>query len=53
MRITDLLDARSVELHAAPSSKKEALDVAIDLMCKSGKIDDREAYRKLVYAREE
>lgn len=53
MRITDLLDARSVELHAAPSSKKEALDMAIDLMCKSGKIDDREAYRKLVYAREE
>ena len=53
MRITDLLDARSVELYAAPSSKKEALDMAIDLMCKSGKIDDREAYRKLVYAREE
>ena len=47
MRITDLLDARSVELHAAPSSKKEALDMAIDLMCKSGKIDDQKSEKTI------
>ena len=52
MRITDLLDRRSVSLSAAPKSKSEALDMAVDLMVKSEKISDREAYRKQVYARE-
>lgn len=53
MRITDLLDARSIELHASPKSKQEALDQVIDLMCKSKKIVDEEAYRRQVYLREE
>lgn len=53
MRITDLLDVRSISLDAAPKSKKEALDAAIALMLKSGKIKDEEAYRRQVYAREE
>ena len=53
MRITDLLDARSICLTGAPTSKKEALDQMVDLMVKSGKIKDVEAYRKTVYAREE
>lgn len=53
MRITDLLDKRSISLDAAPGSKKEALDQAIDLMVRSGKIQDEEAYRAQVYAREE
>lgn len=53
MRIRDLLDKRAISLDAAPKSKKEALDTAIDLMVKSGKISDVEAYRKQVYAREE
>ena len=53
MRITDLLDRRSVSLSAAPKSKSEALDMAVDLMVKSEKISDREAYRKQVYAREQ
>ena len=53
MRITELLDVKSVCLDAAPASKKEALDQAIDLMVKSGKINDVEAYRASVYAREE
>ena len=35
MRITDLLDARSIALDLAPKSKKEALDAAISLMVKS------------------
>ena len=51
MRITDLLDKRSVSLTAAPKGKSEALDMAVDLMIKSEKISDREAYRKQVYLR--
>ncbi|MCU6763019.1 EIIABC-Fru [uncultured Roseburia sp.] len=53
MRITDLLDQRSIALNGAPASKQEALDQMIELMAKSGKIRDEEAYRKQVYLREE
>ena len=53
MRITDLLDKRSISLDASPASKQEALDQAVALMVKSGKIRDEEAYRKQVYLREE
>lgn len=53
MRITDLLDKRSISLSASPKTKGEALDQLVDLMCASGKIDDKEAYRRQVYAREE
>lgn len=53
MRITDLLDQRSILLDAAPKTKSEALDQIVDLMAKSGKIRDLEAYRKQVYLREE
>lgn len=53
MRITELLDKRSISLTAAPASKSEALDMAVALMAKSGKIRDEEAYRKEVYHREE
>ena len=37
MRITDLLDVRSVSLDAAPKSKQKAIDAAVALMVKSGK----------------
>lgn len=53
MRITDLLDARSISLTSSPKTKSEALDQAVALMTKSGKINDEEAYRSQVYAREE
>ena len=43
MRITELLDKRSISLTAAPASKSEALDMAVDLMAASGKIRDKEA----------
>ena len=51
MRITDLLDKRSISLNETPKTKSEALDRIIDLMVASGKINDREAYREQVYAR--
>lgn len=53
MRITDLLDKRSICLDGAPGNKSEALDQMVALMVKSGKINDEEGYRKQVYAREE
>ena len=53
MRITDLLDKNSINLNASPQNKKEALDQAVELMARSGKINEVEAYRKQVYAREE
>lgn len=53
MRITDLLDIRSVKLDGAPKSKQEALDEMVSLMVRSGKINDAQEYRKQVYAREE
>lgn len=52
MRITDLLDKRSISLDGDPKNKQEALDMAIDLMKGSDKINDQEAYRKQVYKRE-
>ena len=53
MRITDLLDKRSISLDAAPADKKATLDMAVELMAKSGKLADVEQYRAQVYAREE
>lgn len=52
MRITDLLDKNSISLNAAPADKKETLDLAVELMAKSGKLSDVEKYREQVYARE-
>ena len=53
MRITELLDKRSIRIDGAPKSKNEALDHMVELMAKSGKINDLEAYRQEVYRREE
>ena len=53
MRVTELLDKRSIRIDGAPKSKNEALDQMVELMAKSGKINDLEAYRQEVYRREE
>ena len=46
MRITDLLDSKSICLEGTPGSKNEALDQMVDLMARSGKINELEAYRR-------
>ena len=46
MRIRELLAVESIDLNAKAASKKEALDHAVDLMARSGKIGDVETYRK-------
>lgn len=53
MRITDLLDRKSINLNGNVKTKEEALNAMVDLMVASGKISDVEGYKKLVYAREE
>lgn len=53
MRITDLLDERSILLNGKAESKRDALDKMVELMEASGKLSDVETYRKGVYAREE
>jgi len=42
MRITDLLDRRSIDVNGTASSKQDAINKMVDLMCKSGKINDKE-----------
>lgn len=53
MRIRDLLAAESINLNGKAAGKTDALDQMVELMAASGKINDVEAYRKGVYAREE
>lgn len=53
MKIRELLAVESIELNGKAAGKKEVLDQMVDLMAKSGKINDIETYRKGVYAREE
>ena len=53
MRITDLLDSRSIDVNGTASSKEDAINKMVELMCKSGKISNKEEYRKKVFAREE
>ena len=53
MKIRDLLAAESIQLSGTAAGKQDALDKMVDLMARSGKINDVETYRKGVYAREE
>lgn len=53
MRIIDLLNPKSIQLHGQAMDKRDALDKMVDLMAASGKINDVEKYRKGVYKREE
>lgn len=53
MKITELLSRESIALNGKASSKEDAINQIVDLMVKSGKINDEEKYRKGVFAREE
>ncbi|WP_317855929.1 fructose-specific PTS transporter subunit EIIC [Chakrabartyella piscis] len=52
MKITDLLDQKSISLGASPKTKEEAIDQAVALMEKSGNVKDLQGYRQSVLARE-
>ena len=53
MKISDLLDDRSILLDGRVADKKAALDQMVELMDASGKLRDKETYRQGVYAREQ
>lgn len=53
MRIRDLLAPESINLSGAAKDKTDVLNQMVDLMVKSGRINDVETYRKGVFAREE
>lgn len=53
MRITDLLDKRSINLNSNVKTKAEAIDEAVSLMAKSGNLNDVTAYKNQVLKREE
>lgn len=53
MKIRDLLAPESVKLNGSAKNKTDVLDQMVELMAKSGKINDIETYRKGVFAREE
>lgn len=53
MRITDLLDKRSIKLNGEVSSKEETIYTMVDLMAASGKLLDKDKYSKGVFAREQ
>ena len=52
MRITDLLNAAGIQLHAAPDSKDAAIDLLVSLQERAGRLTDRELYRTDILARE-
>lgn len=52
MRIVDLLKKESIDLHAAVADKSAAIDHLVSLMNKGGNVNDVDAYRNAVLARE-
>ena len=53
MRITDLLNPNGIQLRAAPADKAAAIDLLADLQEKAGNLNDKAAYKKEIWAREE
>lgn len=52
MRITDLLKKEGIELNGVVSNKTEAITKMVELMNKTGNINDVEKYKKGVFKRE-
>ena len=48
MRITDLLDVRSISLNAAPADKSQTLDAAVSLMMRKRTVSRSMPERKKV-----
>ena len=52
MKITELLDINSIDLNPQISNKEEAIDHLVNLLDQSGKLNDKEIYkRKLILNR--
>ena len=48
MRVTDLLRAESIQLHASPADKAAAVDLLVALHSKAGNLTDQTLYKKHV-----
>ena len=48
--ITELLDLKGIELGVFVGSKEEAINKLVDLMCATGKISDKDAYKEGILA---
>ena len=53
MRIVDLLHKQGMNLDIKPSSKAECIDILVDLMDKTGNLNNKEEYKKSILARED
>jgi PTS system fructose-specific IIC component len=53
MRITDLLTEQAIKLGAKVSGKTEAIDVMVDMMARTGRLNDAQEYKNRVLARED
>ena len=53
MKITDLLDEKSIKLNATANGKKQALEQIINLIGQTGNIENIEEYKQIVFKREE
>ena len=52
MRITDLLKKQGISIGATPGSKREAIDLLVNLHQKCGNLKDVSAYKDGILARE-
>lgn len=52
MRITDLLRAEGISLHASPADKNQAIDLLVTLQEKAGNLADPDQYKADILARE-
>ena len=53
MRIVDLLHKQGINLNFNPSTKDECINELVDIMDKTGNLNDKEEYKKAILAREE
>ena len=53
MKITDLINEKSIILQGKANSKNDAINQLVDLMMENGNINDKEEYKKVVLKREE
>lgn len=53
MKIVDLLHKQGINLNFNPSTKEQCINELVDLMDKTGNLNDKEEYKKAILAREE
>jgi PTS system fructose-specific IIC component len=53
MKIVDLLQKQGINLNFNPSTKEQCINELVDLMDKTGNLNNKEEYKKAILAREE